>query len=138
MSSEIDIAIEQIEEKIAALQKVRDTLVDMFDPPDSLRRRLLAAGHTSNPLVDIPVVKSKPLDKAAANLLGSGIGHGNDIGKSTRKDEVAKFIRDRGGAVSRSAIIEGTGIPKGTIAYVLNDRTRFAGRRGLWRNAEPE
>jgi hypothetical protein len=138
MSSQIDIAIEQIEEKIAELEKVRDTLVEMFDPPDSLRRRLLAAKRTPNPAVDIPAVESRPPEMRVTNLFGSGNGHGHghDIGKSTRKDEVAQFIRERGGSAKRSVIIAGTGIPKGTVAYVLNDKTRFVGRHGLWRNVE--
>ena len=138
MSSQIDIAIEQIEEKIAELEKVRDTLVEMFDPPDSLRRRLLATRRAPNPPLDIPVVESNPSQIPTPNPLGSGNGNGrgHEIGKETRKDEVEKFIRERGGSAKRSAIIVGTGIPKGTVAYVLNDKTRFVGRGGLWRNVE--
>jgi hypothetical protein len=85
-------------------------------------------------------VKSTPSEIPVTNLFGSGNGNGrgHDIGKSTRKDEVAKFIRDRGGCAKRSDIIAGTGIPKGTIAYVLNDKNRFVRHKGLWRNVAVE
>jgi hypothetical protein len=132
MSSEIDKAIELIEEKIAALEKVRDTLVEMFDPPDSLRSRLLVMRRAASIPAEVHTPESTPSEMPATNLLSSG----NGIGRSTRKDEVAKFIRDRGGCAKRSDIIAGTGIPKGTVAYVLNDKSRFAARRGLWRNVE--
>lgn len=134
MSSQIDTAIEFLEAKIAAYQEARDTLVELFDPPDSLRRRLLAARRTPTPPAEVNAPDSAPAAASTTNLIGSG--NGNDIGKSTRKDEVAKFIRDCGGSAKRSAIIAGTGIPKGTVAYVLNDKSRFVGRRGLWRNIE--
>jgi hypothetical protein len=131
MSSEIDKAIELIEDKIAALQNVRDTLVEMFDAPDSLRKRMLAARETPAPLpTAAPLEPSELPALPSVNLLGSGNGNG----KSTRKDEVAKFIREHGGSAKRSTIISGTGIPKGTVAYVLNDKDRFVGHRGLWRN----
>jgi hypothetical protein len=129
MSSEIDKAIELIEEKIAALQKVRDTLVEMFDAPDSLRRRVLASRGAPYPL-DAAAGPTVPL----ASLLGSGNGNS----KVTRKDQVAKFIREHGGSATRSEIIDGTRIPKGTVAYVLNDESRFRGREGKWTIVEPK
>jgi len=127
MSSEIDKAIELIEEKIAALQSVRDTLIQLFDAPDSLRKRVLATRGTPTPL-DTPALSAVP----SANLLGSG--NGNE--KLTRKDQVAKFIRERGGSATRSEIIRGTGIPQGTVAYVLNDEKRFVSSNDGWRNIE--
>jgi hypothetical protein len=120
MSSEIDKAIELIEERIAALQKVRETLVEMFDAPDSLRRRLLKVND--EPKLTVP--STIP----AVSLLGSGNGNA----KVTRKDQVAKFIREHGGSATRSEIIAGTGIPTGTVAYVLNDEARFRARDGKW------
>jgi hypothetical protein len=120
MSSEIDKAIELIEERIAALQKVRETLVEMFDAPDSLRRRRLL-NVRDEPTLTLPSTIPD------TNLLGSG----NGSGKLNRKDQVAKFIRERGGSASRSEIIKGTGVPIGTVAYALNDE-RFVARAGKW------
>ncbi len=55
-----------------------------------------------------------------------------------RKAEVAEFIRTHGPS-TRSEILAGTDIPKGTIAYCLNDKTRFVdGDDGKWRNVEEE
>lgn len=143
MSSEMDSLIQFIEEKIAEFQKkiaefqkARDTLIELVDPPDSLRRRLLAAKRVPSSPAELQASGNAPPIVPTPDLLGSGNGNGHDIGKSTRKDEVAKFIRDRGGCASRTDIIAGTGIPKGTVAYVLNDKSRFVGRRGLWRNIE--
>jgi len=145
MSSEINRAIELIEEKIEALQKVRDTLVEMFDGPDSLRKRILMANRSIAPSIspapsDTPtsadvITPSEDLAVAAAsskNFLGSGNGNG----RFTRKDEIAKFIQEHGGSVSRADIIAGTGIPKGTVAYVLNDISRFRRHDHKWRVRE--
>jgi len=128
MSSEIDNAIELIEEKIAALQRVRDTLVEMFDPPDSLRRRLLTTRGKATPPPEINAPENPAPQITTTNLLSSG----NGSGRSKRKDEVATFIREHGGSASRAEIIVGTGIPKGTIAYVLNDISRFRRRDHKW------
>jgi len=53
-----------------------------------------------------------------------------------RKAQVAEFIKTHGPS-TRSEIVAGTDIPKGTIAYCLKDETRFVrGDDGKWRNAE--
>jgi hypothetical protein len=51
--------------------------------------------------------------------------------KSSRKDTVEKLLREQG-SMSRKEIIEKTGFPTGTIAFVLNDKERFVSKNGKW------
>jgi hypothetical protein len=70
--------------------------------------------------------QSAPLKAVAASVPGLNGG-----GRVNRKDQVADYIRLHGPS-SRPDIIAGTGIPVGTVAYVLNDKERFQARRGKW------
>jgi hypothetical protein len=45
-------------------------------------------------------------------------------GGSPRKKEVAQFLKNHGPS-KRAEIHEGTKMPLGTLAYVLNDKSRF-------------
>ncbi len=66
----------------------------------------------------------------------TGIGDQPHAGTKGRKEEIAEFIRTHGPA-TRSEILAGTDIPKGTIGYCLNDGTMFVrGDDGKWRNVE--
>jgi hypothetical protein len=49
----------------------------------------------------------------------------------TRKQQVAEFLRQHG-PTPRREIVERTGIPIGTIAYVLNDSETFRQSHGKW------
>ena len=48
-----------------------------------------------------------------------------------RREMLIKFLKEDGSA-SRHDIIEKTGIPVGTVAYLLNDKTTFINEDGLW------
>jgi hypothetical protein len=76
--------------------------------------------------------QAAPLKAAIASIAGS-----NRAGRVSRKDQVEKFIKEHGPA-SRPEIIEATGIPVGTVAYVLNDKQRFFARKGKWHVREEE
>lgn len=45
-------------------------------------------------------------------------------GGPSRKQQVAEFIRS-GGPQTRASLLAGIDIPKGTLAYVLNDKQMF-------------
>jgi hypothetical protein len=51
--------------------------------------------------------------------------------KKTRKDEVVKLIREAG-ALSRGEIVHKTGIPVGTVSFILNNKSLFINRNGKW------
>jgi len=131
MNPEIDKVIDILESRIAELVSARDILVESFDPPDSLRRRMLDSRRASrgSPQPTVPGLLEVPASGVQLTVAGSANGHG----KVSRKDLVAQFLRTHGPA-SRSEILTGTQIPKGTIAYVLNDKARFTSRRGKWHN----
>src|SRR6266536_5607248 len=48
----------------------------------------------------------------------------NGHGRQGRKDEIANFIKAHGPS-TRGEILAGTDVPRGTIAYVMNDKERF-------------
>src|SRR5690242_19284472 len=60
----------------------------------------------------------------------------NGNGRQGRKDEIANFIKAPGPS-TRGEILAGTDVPRGTIAYALNDKERFARLPdGKWTLAE--
>ena len=99
---EIAQAIALLDQKIASLKKLRDQLAEEFGE--------VQAG-------------TEPRILSTVTMSGNGY--------MTRKDQVAKFLREHGPS-TRSEIIAGTGIPAGTAAYVLNDEKRFVSQHGKW------
>ena len=55
--------------------------------------------------------------------------------KGTRKETIIKLLQEEG-PFTRSEIIEKTRIPKGTVATVLNDKSRFKSKKGKWHLVE--
>lgn len=49
----------------------------------------------------------------------------------TRKDQVVSLLKVEG-RLSRNEILEKTGLPIGTISYVLNDKNLFSHSHGKW------
>lgn len=96
MDSDISKIIELIDKKIKALSITKQTLIDEFG--------------NGKPEV------SRPFPRATLADI--------DVHQLSRKDAVAKLIREQG-PQSRREIIEKTGFPEGTVAYVLNDKNRF-------------
>jgi hypothetical protein len=53
------------------------------------------------------------------------------MSKGGRKETVIKLLQDEG-PLTRAEIIEKAGIPKGTVATVLNDKKTFKSKKGKW------
>ena len=51
--------------------------------------------------------------------------------KHTRKDAVIKLLKNEG-PLSRGEILNKSGIPKGTIASILNEKGTFISKDGKW------
>jgi len=125
MNPEIERTIEQLEAKIAELERARDTLVENFCTPDSPRRRALAARQAS------PATGSAlPYEPGTTVLSGGRIRR-----RLRRKDIVAEFLRQHGPS-TRAQILAGAGIPPGSVAFVLNDKAWFFLKDGKWHNVE--
>ena len=120
MDPEVARFVEYLDDRIRALQEIKDSIVERFAEEGSLHKRLLRAPSGSD------LIQPNP------NLfLGAG-SHGNGSrGQGTRKEQTANFVRAHG-ACTRTEIREGTGIPVGTLATVLNDKTMFRNRNGKW------
>lgn len=125
MDPEVARFVEYLDDRIRALQEIKDSIVERFADADSLAKRVLRARH-SEP-------NTKPA-RSGGNLLLEA-PHGNSgngqRGPGTRKDQIVNFLRATGPS-TRSEIRDGTGIPVGTLATTLNDRTMFRNREGRW------
>jgi hypothetical protein len=123
VNPDIERAIEQLDAKIASLQRARDVLVDTFCPPDSPRRKTMAAPQPCS-------VAGAPAASESDMTLPSGMRLRRRL---KRKDIVAEYIRQYGPS-ARADILAGTGIPPGSVAFVLNDKARFTLKDGKWHN----
>jgi hypothetical protein len=113
MHTDIAKAIDLIEQRIQALQNIRAQLVQEFGGAEEAKSKL-------------------PKDTPAVVLPPRMPPRNHSRNGATRKDQVADFIRQNGPSL-RAQIIKGTQIPVGTIAYCLNDKTRFQQRKdGKW------
>jgi hypothetical protein len=108
MNQEISRIIEMIDRKIRALTQARQTLIDEFG--DGKTELLPPLRRTTPSLADVRQ-------------------------QMTRKDAVIKLLRDEG-PLSRKEIIDKTGFPEGTIAYVLNDKDVFISMEDKWHLVE--
>ena len=110
MYPDIEKAIQLIDAKIAELQNAKRTLLEAF-------------GRTVNLGAGTATVQAKAIN---ANLTVIG---------TTRKAELVKLLQEQG-PLRRSEIIKRSDIPKGTIAYLLNDKDTFVSQDGKWSVAE--
>lgn len=104
MDQDITKIIELIDKKIKALTVTRQTLIDEF-----------GNGRLES-FPQLPLMQHR---------------HRETNKKQSRKDTVEKLIREQG-PMSRKEIVEKSGVPKGTVAYVLNDRNRFVSKGNKW------
>ena len=112
MYPDIEKAIQLIDTKIAELQNAKRTLLEAFG-------RNINLGPTTTS------VQTRTMD---ANLT---------VLRSPRKATLIKLLKEQG-PLSRSEIIKKSDIPKGTIAYLLNDKETFVSQDGKWSVAENE
>jgi hypothetical protein len=111
MNSDIQKAIAIIDQRISNLMDIRNKLTDEFGGVPAPIRSAIVHPITS-----------------------SGDGSGNGNGNQSRKEQLAKFLIENGPS-KRGTINEKSGIPKGTIANLLN-KDGFVRRHGKWTVAE--
>jgi hypothetical protein len=120
---EIQAAINAIDRKIAKLQQVKNLLLSEFpSAPESV----------ASVSVGVPdVIKT---EHGTITFQGQAPTITTQPQASTRKLQVAEFLLEQG-AKRRREIVENTGIPEGTVSYVLNDSDTFAhdSHTGKWR-----
>jgi len=105
INPEIEKAIQVIEAKIEELQKARKVLIDLFGSTVNLAATISAQNQTSRPKLTL----SKP----------------------SRRDALIRLFEEQG-PLSRSEIFKQSGFPKGTVAYLLNDKDTFVSKNGRW------
>ncbi len=98
-------AIERIDKKIKSLNQAKRILLEEFGGEE------------------IAMSKRTKCSTPSLNF--------NKPGGKTRK-EVLKELIVVNGPLTRREIIEKTGFPKGTLAYVLNDKNLFCNIDGKW------
>ena len=99
--------IERIDKKIKALTQAKQAILDAFSNKNETTSPMLF--NDANVSSGVIVTRKNP----------------------TRKDTVAALIQREGG-LSRKDIIEKSGLPKGTIAFVLNDKNIFMSKDDKW------
>lgn len=63
--------------------------------------------------------------REAADILEHNIRFEPSAYNGTRAEQLESFIREHGGAVTRTEIVKNSGIPHGTIASLLGSNKRF-------------
>jgi len=111
MYPDIERAIQLIDAKIAELQKAKQTLIEAFGKTVNLNANISAKSQTSQAQLTIT--------------------------KATRKSALIKLLKEQG-PLSRAEIIKTSDIPRGTIAYLLNDKDSFFSKDGKWSVAETD
>lgn len=105
MHPDIEKTIDLIDHKIIELQRAKRTLVEAFG-----EKNIQVDNKSSFPSGSLRKTKRK---------------------KRTRKHAVMKLLRQEG-PLARSEILEKTGIPLGTVSFILNDKITFRHKEGKW------
>jgi hypothetical protein len=108
MHPDIEKTISMIDRQISDLQRAKKTLIEVF-------------GEKETQNAD-KITQSLPFPKST---------------KITRKEAVIKFLQEQG-PLSRGEIVKKSGIPVGTVSFILNDKTRFTNKDGKWHVIESE
>ncbi|HYA92189.1 MAG TPA: hypothetical protein VEK32_11905 [Thermodesulfobacteriota bacterium] len=111
MHPDIEKAIELIENKISELQRAKQTLLEAF-------------GEKSINS------KTQPLLFQTQKTVNRKFG-------STRRDAVLQLLKEQG-PLPRFEIIRKIGIPRGTLATILNDKNVFTSKNHKWNVLEPK
>ena len=101
----LDQDIERLGQEIGRLRKQRDVLADAQDVLALLFNN--ASFPDSNSVSNSEAGTTPKREK-----------------RPSRRDTVMAYIEEHGPS-KRARLVEATGIPKGTISYLLNDKTRF-------------
>jgi hypothetical protein len=112
INPDIDKAIQVIDSKIEELQKAKKILMDLFGSNiNNFKASISSQSQISRP--NLVVRRASP----------------------TRKEALIKLLQDEG-PLSRSEIFKRSGMPKGTVAYLLNNRDIFFAKNGRWHLVE--
>ena len=105
----LDQDIERLEQEIGRLRKQRDVLADAQDVLALLSNKASFpdSNSVSNSVSNSEAGTTPKREK-----------------RPSRRDTVMAYIEEHGPS-KRARLVEATGIPKGTISYLLNDKTRF-------------
>ena len=99
---DIQKALELIDAKILELQNARQTLIEAFGG--------MEANSISSRKIKPQIIRRK---------------------KFTRKDALIKLLKDEG-PLSHAEILEKSGIPRGTVSTLLNEKTMFFNKNRKW------
>jgi len=128
MQSDIAKVIALIDQRIETLRDLRANFIREFGGGDE--KEPSVEEQTSTNQSGVETVQDSP---RLALLTGT-----NGNGNLSRKDEVAQFLKSHG-PQTRAQLFSQMSIPRGTLAYVLNDRQRFRRLRdGTWSAVENE
>lgn len=105
----IQAAIAKLDERIANLTALRDGLLAEFGQEDAA---------TAAPAEAAPAQRRRAHGRRSRRRR-------QPPQESGRRNTVIAFLRQNGPAMRRQ-IVSGTGIPVGTVSYVLNDKQTFA------------
>ena len=105
MNPDIKQAVDIIDQRIANLQHIKKMLLEEFGVPGA---SAVAVG-----------VRPAPSRKAKAN------------GNETRKDELVRFLTEHGPS-KRAKILAESRMPRGTVAYLLNQNDFVRRSDGTW------
>jgi|GEM_PF-2808973 len=116
MNTDIEKAIQVIENKITKLEQAKQTLLELFG--DNVSRNLTVAptAMTNNP--------RKLLRRGNATV-------GGRISLVSRKQTIIKLLSEKG-PMSRKEIFDNSDMPMGSVAFTLNDKTKFYSKDGKW------
>lgn len=106
MNTELEKIIFQIDKKIKALEQAKKVLHDEF-------------GEHRSVIMQASFAES------------DGIEKGTSTKKKSRKQAIVDLIIQEG-PLTRAEIVSKTGLPLGTIAFVLNDKRTFYNEGGKW------
>jgi hypothetical protein len=119
MDTETLQAIQIIDKKISALQAARNQLAQAFGVEPPTAPIAPARGRTVPP-------------PPTGDNSTSANGNGSQV-PSGRKVELARYLLTNGPAL-RTAIVENSGLPEGTVSYCLSDKRFFEQNdNGTWK-----
>ena len=107
LDPEIQVAVDKLDERISKLQNAKDILLSL----DS-------TGERSNGNAPSPTTRPQAVRRRRAKAPTTGGARG------TRKPELILFL-EANGPTRRGELRERTGIPLGTISFLLNDKKTF-------------
>ena len=111
MNSDIRKAIMVINQRIENLERIKSLLAEEFGPSPVISGKSVAVTISAN-------------DNRHVSVKGNRKG-------ATRKDELVKFLVANGPS-KRAKILAETGMPKGTVAFLLNDSAFVRRSDGTW------